>query len=348
MDLTHPFIGLLADFWQPARASTVAGDIDWLFYLIYWICVFFFFLILILVVTFCWKYRYREGYNPGPAPKHNTAAELTWTFIPTVIVIFIFYYGFKGYLNIAVAPPNSYEIVVDARTWSYSFVYPTGHIDNVLHVPAHTPVQMILSSEDVIHGFYIPEFRLKKDIVPGRYNKLWFQSDLPDTYDLYCTQYCGQGHSQMRSTVVVMEPADFRAWLDKATEADNTGPPAELGKKIYLTRGCAGCHTIDGSKGTGPTWKNIYGYEVTFENAPSTMTDEAYIRSCILNPSARIVKGFANVMPSFQGVLKDRDIDNVIAFIKTLSDKYHPEPTTRPANAAVATTQPSAMPSPAK
>jgi len=339
---------LASSFWMPQGVSTVSPEIDWLFYFIFYICVFFFFLILGLLVVFSWKYRYRPGYTQASAPKHSTALELTWTFIPTVIVILIFYYGFKQYLDLAVAPPNPYEVIVDARTWSYAFEYPNGYIDTTLHVPSNTAVQMILTSEDVIHGFYIPQFRVKKDIVPGRYNKVWFQCDTPGDYDLFCTQYCGQGHSTMRANVVVQTPADFQAWLKKATDAANNGPPAFLGERLYRTKGCSQCHSIDGTRIIGPTWKNLWGYNVDFENGvPSLTADETFIRSCILTPSARIVRSYQNVMPSFQGSVNDKDINNIIAFMKTLSDKYHPEPTTKPAtapSAATATSSPATMP----
>ena len=326
---------MLADLMSHG-ASTVSGQVDWLFYFILYICIFFFFLVLALVVAFSWLYRYQPGKVPGPAPKHSTALELTWTFIPTVIVIVIFYYGFKQYLDLAVAPPNVYQIIVIAQTWSYGFQYPDGSIDSKLHVPAGRPVELILESKDVIHGFYVPEFRVKKDIVPGRYNTLWFQCDEPGEYDVYCTQYCGQSHSQMRSTCTVQPQLEFKKYLT-AIGAERRHR-AEIGHHLYQTRGCMQCHTLDGSKGTGPTWKNIWGYEVQFESGPPLTIDAPYIRESILQPSAKIVKGFTNVMPSFQGQLKDSQIDDLIAFIQTLSDKYKPEPTTQP------TTRPTTMP----
>lgn len=325
----HQFIlPMLADLWLPHGALTVAEPIDWLFYFILYICVFFFFLILGLVCVFSWKYRYQPGKTQGPAPKHSTALELTWTFIPTVIVIVIFYYGFKQYLNLAVPPPNAYEVIVIAQTWNYAFQYPDGSIDSKLHIPAGVPVNLILESKDVIHGFYVPEFRVKKDIVPGRYNRLWFQCNEPGVYDIYCTQYCGQGHSQMRSTCTVDPELDFKKYLTVLNTP--VGPKDQIGRHLYETRGCMTCHTIDGSKGTGPTWKNIWGYEVQFESGPPLIVDAPYIRESILMPSAKIVKGFSNVMPSFQGQLKDEQINDIIAFIQTLSDKYTPPPTTGP------------------
>jgi cytochrome c oxidase subunit 2 len=307
----------------PPSASSYAGDVDWLQGFILWICIIFFALVLVLLVSFCWLYRYREGVEQGPAPKHSTALELTWTFVPTVILVIIFVFGFKGFLRMSIPPPNPYEIVVQGRTWAWSFLYPNGHIDETLHVPPGVPVQYVLTSTDVIHGFYVPAFRVKKDVVPGRYNKMWAQADLPGTYDIYCTQYCGDQHSQMRSTVTV-EPtrAAYDEWLRKATALDYAGPPAEVGARLYRTRGCMQCHTLDGTHSTGPSWKNVFGYPVNFADGTSEIADENYIRSMIVNPNNKIVAGFQPVMPSFQGILKEQDITDLIEFIKTKSDKY--------------------------
>src|SRR5450432_2672959 len=183
----NPLAEAWGNFWEPPQASTIAQSSDWLFYFILYICIFFFLLILGLLVVFAWKYRYREGFDPGDAPKHNTALELTWTFIPTVIVVIIFVYGFTGFMQLNVAPPDPYEIVVLAHTWAFSFRYPDGHIDNQLHIPADVPVRFVLNSSDVIHGFYVRAFRIKKDIVPGRYNSIWAVANVPGTYDVFCT-----------------------------------------------------------------------------------------------------------------------------------------------------------------
>jgi cytochrome c oxidase subunit II len=333
-------LNILADtggtFWQAPSASTIAPDVDWLFNFILAICVFFFFLILILLVVFAWKYRYKEG-DPAPVgPKHNTALELTWTFVPTVIVIVIFVYGFKGFLHMAIAPLDSYEIDVSARMWSYTFRYQTGHVDNILHIPAETPVLLVLNSDDVIHGFYIPAFRIKKDDVPGRYNKIWIVADaVPEgtkaTYDIFCTQYCGQGHSTMRSHVVVQSPDDFNTWL-KSADIFN-GTPAEAGKHIWETRGCNQCHTIDGSAGRGPTWKDVFGSTVKFQDGNTALADEDYLHGVITHPNSHPLPGFDPIMPPTQGLLTEKDVENVIAFIKTFSVHYHPTPVTAPSPA---------------
>jgi cytochrome c oxidase subunit 2 len=344
-DMNFGALKLLSDvggtFWLPPQASSYAQDTDWLFWFIFWICVFFFLLVAALVVTFAWKYRYREGVIQPDAPKHSTAMELTWTFIPTVIVLIIFVYGFKGYIRMNVPPANSMEMVVRGSMWQYQFEYPNGHTDKELHVPMGVPVEYILTSADVIHGFYIPAFRVKKDIVPGRYNKIWAMADHPGVYDVYCTQYCGEQHSTMRAKCYVESKADYDAWMASAVTADNTfASPVEHGMKLYQKVGCMNCHSVDGKAGTGPTWMNLFGHQVVFSdgNAP-LIADENYIRSMIVNPNNKLVSGFQGVMPSFQGVLKDKthDVDDLIAYIKTLSDKYTPPATTAPTTASATT-----------
>jgi cytochrome c oxidase subunit 2 len=328
---------ILADeggtFWQPPQASTIAPDVDWLFNFIMGVCVFFFLLVLILLVVFAWKYRYREGQPMLDAPKHNTALELTWTFVPTVIVVIIFFYGFKGFINMAIPPQDTYEVVASARMWSYTFRYPNNAVDNQLHIPINQPIQIVLSSDDVIHGFYIPAFRIKKDDVPGRYNKIWIKANTLGTYDIFCTQYCGQGHSTMRAKVVVQSPDDFNKYLAEVSGGNLT--PVEMGKHIWETRGCNQCHTIDGSAGKCPTWKDVFGSTITFKDGTSMVADENYLHLVITQPNIKPMPGFDPMMPPTAGLLTDKDVDAVIAFIKTLSSHYHPVP------AALSATQPS-------
>jgi cytochrome c oxidase subunit 2 len=309
-------------FWMPPQASEMAGETDWLFFFIFWICVFFFALILVLLVGFSWKYRYREGQPMLDAPKHNTALELTWTFIPTVIVIVIFFYGFKGYLRMAVPPPDSYEIDVTARMWSYTFTYPNGEKSDVLHIPVNTPVVFVMSSDDVLHGFYMPVFRLKKDIVPGRYNKIWVQATVLGTFDVFCTQYCGQEHSAMRNHVVVDRRDDFVAWLGKL--GGGSLPPAERGHYLWQTRGCSMCHSVDGAAtGKAPTWKELFMTKVQAMDG-TYMADENYLHDVISHPNLHPIAGFQPIMPPTEGLLNAKDMSDIIAYIKTLSSHYHP------------------------
>jgi cytochrome c oxidase subunit 2 len=329
-------MNILADaggsFWMPPSSSSVAPEVDRLFYGILWTCTFFFFLVTILMLLFAWKYRYRPGYMPAEGPRHNTALELTWTFVPTVIVAVIFVYGFQRFMHMAIAPPDPYEIIVTAHMWGYNFTYPNQHLDDELHVPVDTPVQLVLNSVDVIHGFYIPTFRVKKDIVPGRYNKIWFAATRTGSFDLFCTQYCGEGHSTMRAKVIVQSLEDFKSWL-AAASAMNL-PPTEMGKYLFQTRGCNGCHTIDGTTLRAPTWKDLYGSTVSFQDGTSQVADENYLHEVIVHPNSKPMPGFDKIMPDMVGAgqLSEKDVNDLIAYIKTLSVHYHPSslPSTAP------------------
>jgi cytochrome c oxidase subunit 2 len=321
-----------ATFWLPPGTSTVSGEVDWLYYFVYWVNVFFFFLVILLMLWFAWKYRHRKG-APAQEPTagHSTALELTWTIIPILIVIVIFYYGFRGFLALAVDPPNAYEITVNAKMWNWSFIYPNGYVSPELHVPANTPVRFVLTSDDVLHDLFIPDWRIKKDVVPGRYNRLWVNAEkvnpdkTPEEHDIYCAEYCGTNHSAMLSKAWVHDPEEFRTWLEGASNWETKVSPLEQGQLIYQQRGCAQCHTITGTASTGPSWKNLFGEEVPLSNGQTVHADEAYIRESILYPQAKIVKGFGPVMPSYLGSMKERDINALIAYIKSLSDKVTAE-----------------------
>src|SRR5687768_2726602 len=206
--------------WMPEQASTVADDVDFSFYLVLWICTFFAVGITIAVVFFIIRYRARADGKEleGKTAGHSTALELTWTIIPTVIVLVIFYDGFRAYLNMAVPPASAREIQVNAKMWEWDFTYGNGHNNpRELHVPKGEPILLVLNSTDVIHGFFVPQFRVKKDVVPRWYNKAWFEATMTGTFDIYCAEYCGTKHSKMLGRVVVHEPAEFDDWLKKAS-----------------------------------------------------------------------------------------------------------------------------------
>jgi cytochrome c oxidase subunit 2 len=338
-----PLPGLLADvggsFWMPPQASQTAVDVDWLFNFIMAICVFFFLLILFVLVGFVIKYRYREGAPVLDAPKHNTALELTWTFIPTVLVVIIFVYGFKGYMRMSVPPPNAYPIDMTAHMWAFAFTYPNGtQVDeNNLHIKLGEPTEFIMTSTDVIHGFYMPVFRMKKDVVPGRYHKIWVEPTVPGVYDIYCTQYCGQDHSSMRGKVTVESPAKFDIWLASQSTAGMT--PPQLGQRLYSIN-CSSCHTVDGSdSGKAPTWKGLYMTHQDTLDGTDPMADEDYLRMVITHPNIKPFKKYTPAMPNFPQ-LSDKDIGNLIAYIKSLGNQ--PQGASAPSGnlPAAATTQP--------
>ena len=307
--------------WLPDQASTAAPQSDVVFYFIYWISVFFFVLIVALMVYFAIRYRRRTpGQRATGTATHNTALELTWSIIPLILVLIMFYMGFRGFMDMVNPPGNAMEVYVNARKWSWSFTYPNGHVDNELHVPVDQPVRLILNSVDVIHSFYVPAFRLKKDAVPGRYNTAWFESPKPGEYIALCAEFCGTSHSDMWARVIVHEPGLFEQWMDEASDPFKGGTRsfAEVGEMMYIKHACNTCHTIDGSRHTGPSFKNLFGLEHEMANGERLVTDENYIRESILNPQARIVKGYDPVMPTYKGQIKEEEIKALIEYIKTL------------------------------
>ncbi len=303
-------------FWMPPQVSTVAQGVDWLFNLILAISVFFFVLIVAAMVLFVVKYRHREGVKAGDSPSHNLPLELTWTGIPVVIVIIIFFFGFRGFLDMATPPANAYEILVEGQKWTWSFTYPNGYVDQNLHVPVNRPIQLVMSSADVIHSLYVPAFRIKMDVVPGRYSKAWFEATAPGEYDLFCTEYCGTSHSDMLAHVIVHPPGEFEQWLDQASNFLETMSPVDAGRKLFQVRGCQQCHSMDGSAKTGPSLLGVFGREAQMADGSIVVADENYLRQSILEPNARVVAGYEPVMPTYQGRLEDEEILAIIEYLK--------------------------------
>ena len=311
-----------ATIWMPPARSTIAGDVDKLFFFIYYIAIGFFLLVVIAAIYFLIKYR-RKGGEPGltDGRDHNFKLELVWTIIPTILVFIVFVWGFRTYLRMNVAPKDAMEVKVTGQQWFWTFDYPNGATSmNQLVVPYGKPVKLLLSSKDVIHSFYVPDFRIKMDVLPNRYTTIWFDANRVGTYNLFCTEYCGTGHSTMLGKVKVVADDEYEDWLKKVgSGSDNDETPLpELGEKIYKSKACMTCHSTDGKAGVGPSFKGVFGHEVEFADGSKATVDENYIRESVLNPQAKVVKGFAPVMPTFQGLLTDREIDGVIAYIKTL------------------------------
>jgi cytochrome c oxidase subunit 2 len=305
-------------FWMPPQVSTFAASVDWLFMVILGISVVFFVLIVALMVVFVIRYRHREGHEPQASPTHNLPLEVVWTAIPVVIVMVIFYLGFTSYLDMATPPANAYEVRVEGQKWKWTFTYPNGYVDENLHVPVDRPIRLVMSSADVIHSLYVPAFRIKRDVVPGRYSKEWFQATAPGEYQIFCAEYCGTSHSDMLAHVIVHPPGEFEQWLGKASSFLDTMTPVEAGRKLYQVRGCQQCHSVDGSAKIGPSFRGIYGEPQALSDGSKIVVDENYIRESILEPQAKVVAGFEPVMPTYQGRLKDAEIDALIQYIKSL------------------------------
>jgi cytochrome c oxidase subunit 2 len=301
------------------QASTLAPNIDNLFMFISAVNTFFFVLICACIVIFVRQYRRRHANEVTPHITHNQTLEVVWSVVPLVILIGIFFWGFHGYVTAQIAPANAIEIQVTAKKWVWQFEYPDGmRTLNSFHVPVNRPVRLVMSSEDVLHSFFVPAFRMKKDVLPVRYTEEWFEATKPGVYQVFCTEYCGKGHSDMLARVFVDDEAQYAKWLREGDEEIQKLPLKELGLMVHENRGCATCHALDGTRGQGPSWKGIFGQTHQFADGSSAVVDENYIRQSILEPQAHVVRGYEPIMPTYKGLLRDREILGVIEYIKTL------------------------------
>lgn len=308
-------------FLPPAK-STLAHETDTLFWFVHLSSLVLTIGLIAVIVYFVYKYRRTSEDEVTPVITHNNKLEVTWSVIPLILVMVIFGWGYKVYMDQQTIPDDAYEVQVTAQQWLWQFKYPNGAMSTgKLHVPADRPVKLIMSSKDVIHSFYVPAFRLKQDVVPGRKTEMWFNAPEPGQSQIFCTEYCGKGHSDMLGTVIVQKPEEFQNWL-----ASNSGgaskpadmSPAEWGEQLTQQNACRTCHNIDGTKSTGPSWKGIFGHEVTLSDGSTVTVDEDYIHESIKNPSAKIVEGFSDMMPSYEGQLNDKQINAITEYIKTL------------------------------
>lgn len=306
---------------QP-QASSFAAGVDFLFYAITAISVVFFVLIVAILAYFVVKYRRRPGVDVIPSPHHNTALEVAWSVLPAGILVYIFGAGFLGWLDMKSAPENAYEINVEAKSWSWSFTYPKaeGLQIDALHVPVNEPIKLNMMSTDVLHSLYVPAFRVKQDLVPGRNTSLWFEATRAGEYRLYCAEYCGQKHSLMTADVVVHESGTFKTWVQEEIDRLLDLPLDELGALMYKRQGCIQCHSIDGTTEgkAGPTFYQSYGTEQKLNTGEVIQVDDVYIRESILEPLARVRAGYNPVMPPYKGRMKERQILSLIEFIKSL------------------------------
>lgn len=309
------------DLWLPADASTFGDKIDWLFYGILWVNIIFFVLIAALTVYFVIKYRRKEPMQETGGPTHNWFLEITWCAIPLAIVGWMWFVGFRDFMAMRTIPrSDTYNISVTASKWQWDFTYPNGALVRDLHVPPNKKIVLALSSLDVLHSFYVSAFRTKMDVVPGRINEVWFEAKTPGVYDLQCTEYCGQGHSNMNRKVTVYEDrAAFDAWLETFNPYEGM-EPVQAGEKAFTRFGCTQCHNVTGAdEGIGPTLLGVIGRKREFTDGSSMTTDVNYVRESILEPKKKIVVGYQGVMPSFQGRIKDYEIEYLIAWFKSLA-----------------------------
>ena len=328
------------------QASTIAGSVDHLFYVLTAVTLFFTILIFSSIFYFMIKYRRRSPDERPKATKESLPLEILWTAIPTLIVAVIFVWSASLYFRNAEPPRGSMEVFVTGRQWMWKIEHPEGQREiNELHVPLGRPVKLTMISEDVIHDFYVPAFRVKKDVLPGRYTSLWFEPTKVGTFHFFCAQYCGAYHAGMNGSVIVVAPDEYARWLvgggpgetmeagapaaamapagvqgGTAAPAGAQGGSAAAGEKAFQQHGCPVCHLAAG-KGLGPSFVGVYGHPVQLTNGQTITADDAFIRECILNPDLRRVAGYAPLMASFQGQLSEAEILDVIAYIRSLGAK---------------------------
>jgi len=302
----------------PVEGSAYAQQHDDLFMFIVWLSVFFFLLIAGLLGFFTWRYRRRGPDDITPNISHSFKLEVIWSVIPAIIVIVIFVWGFRGYVRATTSPGDALEIQVIGKKWLWEFEYPDGmRTLNEIHIPVGKPVRFIMSSEDVIHSFYVPSFRVKKDVVPNMYTELWLHPEEEGIHTLFCAEYCGRGHSDMLGSIYVDSEEKFSEWQEMGDERTRNMPLAELGAILYESRGCETCHSIDGSRRDGPSFGGIFGATHQFTDGTSAVVDENYLRQSILEPQAKILTSYEGIMPTFQGLLRDREIQALVEFIKS-------------------------------
>ena len=298
----------------PERASTVAGNVDALFIFLLIVSGLMTLLIFVLIVFFAARFRYRPGV-PAEQIEGSTPLELTWSIIPMFVFMAIFFWGAVVYFKERTPPRDATEVYVVAKQWMWKLEHAEGQREiNELHVPVGRDVKMIMTSQDVIHSFFVPAFRIKQDVVPGRYTTAWFRATKPGIYHLFCAEYCGTQHSGMIGSVVVMEPAQYEAWMG----GGSSGPLSATGEKVFAELGCVTCHRND-AQGRGPNLQGLFGRSVPLEDGRTVTADENYIRESILDPGAKIVKGYKPVMPTFQGLLSEEQLNALVAYVKSLS-----------------------------
>ncbi|MCA8943805.1 MAG: cytochrome c oxidase subunit II [Planctomycetes bacterium] len=305
---------------MPPAASTFASDVDGLFYFCFWLSVFFFFLIAgLLVYTTIQNRRKHESQAAASSVTHNTALEVVWTLIPTIILMVIFAWGWKGNLEQSIAPGDARQYRATASQWSWAFQHP-GQKDSTLNefwCEVGVPVKFTMSSKDVLHSFFVPAFRAKRDVLPGRYQTVWFTPTVEGDYPLFCAEYCGKDHSQMISTVHVVskERFDEKPW-NKRPEKDE-----DWGAQFYSSL-CIACHSIDGTPRVGPSFKGLWGKTEVLADGSTVTVDRNYVHESIRNPSAKIVKGFEGVVmtPYDESMIPEEGIDAICKYLETLKD----------------------------
>ena len=305
----------------PDQASTMAPRVDALYFVLIGVSVFFATLISLAIIIFAFRYRRRsESYRP-PEILGDLRLEILWTLIPLGFTLIVFVWGAKLYFETYNPPPDALEIHVVAKQWMWKAQHPEGRAEiDELHVPVGRPVKLLLTSQDVIHDFFVPAFRVKTDVLPGRYTTVWFQASKVGTFRLFCAEYCGTQHSGMLGRIVVLGPRDYQNWLSGGTAGITR---AEAGARLFQTLGCVSCHAGSDSS-RGPALAGVMGKQVRLQGGKTVLADETYIRESIVNPQAKVVAGFQAVMPTFKGLIGEEGISQIISYLKSLDRQEGP------------------------
>jgi cytochrome c oxidase subunit 2 len=300
----------------PEQASTIAARVDGLYTFLLGVAVFFSSLIFLLILYFAIKYRRRPGHTRAQQVGTHNLLEAAWILIPLAITMVVFVWGAKLYAMVMLSPPaDALEVYAIGKQWMWKFQHPGGQREiDALHVPVGHAVKMTMTSQDAIHSFYVPAFRIKMDVVPGRYTTIWFEASKPGVYHLFCAEYCGTNHSRMRGQVIALPPRQYEEWLRSNREVE---PMATAGARLYQQMGCAMCH----GTALAPALEGVFGSSVQLASGGRVLADEAYMRESILNPRAKLVAGYAPLMPTFQGQLSEEDLTQLVAYIKSLAHK---------------------------
>lgn len=317
MNMKFPFF--------PTEASQVARQVDHLYLAM--ICLSALTIIAVFgpMIYFLFKYRRGNKADRRPVRFAENTIEITWTVIPTIVFIGLFAWGADVYWTIERPPSEAMEIDVVGKQWMWKIQHPEGNREiNELHVPLGRNIKLVLASQDVIHSFFLPEFRIKQDVVPGRYRELWFKADKLGTFHLFCSEYCGTHHSQMHGSVIVMTPDDYQKWLTQGAP----GPTmAQEGENLFREFGCSGCH-VNSTAVRAPPLEGVFGHPVPLQTGQIVIADEGYIRDSILLPAKDIVAGYTNDMPSFQGHVSEEDLLKLIAYIRSIGNATPQQPST--------------------
>lgn len=302
----------------PTQGSSIAGSVDAVFFYILLTTIFFSVLIAGLLITFAVKYRKRPDVDEPKLDTHSfLALEITWTLVPLLLAGVMFFWGAHVYFEQTRQPKSAMDVFVVAKQWMWKFQHMTGRREiNHLHVPVNQSIKLIMGSEDVIHSFYVPAFRVKQDVVPGKLTTTWFKPTRTGEFRLFCAEYCGTNHSRMIGSVIVMEQADFERWISGETGAT----PAEAGKIVFEKFGCNTCH-IPGQVLRGPDLQGLYNKSVQLATNQIVTADDGYIRESILEPTAKVVAGFQPIMPTFKGLLTEEQVLQLIAYIRSMADQ---------------------------